>query len=223
MKLPTYPGSRSESAENLHRELRRADEYYGHGDLAAARDCLDKARALAPAEPGILTALGSLDFQLGHYEKAGQSFLTAAAIRPDLAGVHTQLAAVWLRLRNRQAFDQAIRSALRMNPEDVNALRLLAKVHMEAGEYLEAARCYHRVLSLEYRDLDSLLLLGKCFYRLHELSMARLVYERALQLDPHSQAALDNLALVKRLERAQAGSDTLSEDEPDSEIIVLTA
>lgn len=212
--------SRQDFNTNLHHVLRLADRSYGKGDLSAARELLHRARHLAPAECSILSALGSLDYQLGRFDLAAEELAEAARLSPKLAGIHTQLAAAWLRLGKKPEFLGAIEEALRMNPADVNALRLLTKGHMAEGSWYEAARVCHRLLILDSRDREALLSLGKCFFRLEEFEMARLTYERVLELSPNDAMARQNLRHV----RAQGQDESSStDDNPNDDVVVLTA
>lgn len=218
MNIATPIDSGEAYATDLHQVLRLADKSYERGDLPAARALLHRARHLAPAECRILSALGSLDYQLGQFELAAQELSEAARLAPDFQGIHTQLAATWLRLGKMPEFFGAIEHSLRLNPSDVNALRLLAKGHMDEARWYEAARACHRLLYLDGRDREALMTLGKCFFALNELEMAQLTYERVLELCPDDLMAGQNLRLIRAKIKGQADP---ADDNPDGDIVVL--
>lgn len=181
---------------SLHRILAAADYHFQSGDLGSARDFMELASQIKPQSIPILSTLGSLEYQLGHFDAAARDFTRAKALNAHDASVLTQLAATWLKLGHLDAFETSIDDALAADPTFLDAFRLRAKHYLESKRYLEAARWYNRILRLEPFSQAIYLALGKCFYELGDFETARTVYNRVIELDGSCTAAFEALAII---------------------------
>jgi tetratricopeptide (TPR) repeat protein len=73
------------------------------GDLAAAREALERAAALAPDRPELLNNLGTVYFELDDLGRAEEAFRKALALRPDFPAAATNLDNVGQRRRDQTA------------------------------------------------------------------------------------------------------------------------
>lgn len=180
----------------LDTALSSADRHYKKGNLQPARDLLRLAVHLSPESPSLSATLGAIEYQLGEYPAALQSFARALKQAPQDARIHTQMAATWLRLGKAHAFEQQVNRALAIDNHLVEALKLRAQFHLQQGQYLAAAQWYHRVNAEMPDDLDTLLALAKCFFELHDYETARASLERAREVDPSHEMVTNGLATL---------------------------
>ena len=68
----------------------------------------------------------------------------------------------------------------------------------DQARYAEALDAYNRILQSGYESPELYLNMGNAAYRANRKGQAVYYYEKALQLDPHLDAARNNLALTRR-------------------------
>jgi serine/threonine-protein kinase len=130
----------------------RADGYFARGairestlqDWAGARVDLERARALSPGNPGILTQYASLVAALGRLPEAISALKQAAALDPLSADIPAVLCAVYLGSGQLQLAEAAARSALEIAPEHGRAARNLGFALLLQGRLVEAQAAFHR-------------------------------------------------------------------------------
>lgn len=187
--------------------LSSADRYYQQGNLRPARDLLRLAIHLSPESPSLLATLGAVEYQLGEYPAALQSFARALKYAPENARVHTQMAATWLRLGKTHAFESQVNKALALDVHLVDALKLRAQFHLQHGQYLAAAQWYHRINAEIPNDLDTLLALAKCFFELRDYETTRATLERAREVAPNHEMVTSGLEVLNQHDRPVPSAD----------------
>jgi serine/threonine-protein kinase len=130
----------------------RADGYFARGamrestlqDWAGARADLERARALSPGSPGILTQYASLVAALGRLPEAISVLQEAAALDPLSADIPAVLSTVYLGTGQLQLAEAAARSAMEIAPEHGRAARNLGFALLLQGRLVEAQAAFRR-------------------------------------------------------------------------------
>ncbi len=176
-------------AGRLHREL---------GHLAAARDRLDRALALAPQTPAALLELGMVELASGRPLRAAEHFQRYTTHHPDRAqgwyqlGVAREYAAVWPEAA------AAYRQALERGTEDPIHVRLrLAGVLARDGQTEAAAELCRAVLEERSDDVEAYLGLGMVAAATGDRPAAETAYRQALALNPDLALARQQLVALK--------------------------
>ena len=173
-----------------------ADEAFGRGDLATARDHLRRAVEANPRSVDLLLTLGNVEFQLNEFSAAYDAFNIAAGMQPDNVNALIRLAAASLRVQRREVFDAALVRALDLEPANLAALTLLGNTRYQQGRYIEAAKAYFLILHQTRNDVGILLALGNCFHLLKDRDNACLTFEEVLRIDPGNATAAENLKVA---------------------------
>jgi tetratricopeptide (TPR) repeat protein len=191
-------------AGRLHREL---------GDLAKARNRLDRALALAPRTPAALLELGMVELASGRPLRAADYFQQYNEGHPERAqgwyqlGVARETSGAW-----RDAAD-AYRQALERGTDDPAHVRLrLAGVLARDGQATEAAALYRSVLAEAPDDVEAWLGLGMVAAATGDRPGAEAAYREALARNPDLAFARQQLVSLK---------DVTDPDDPD--LAALTA
>ena len=196
------PKPTANSTALLDATLGYANAHYAREDWVAARDFLSLAVQLAPDQPQIRAALGSLQYQLEDYGAAGGSFIVATAQSPNNPDLQTQLAMTYLKQNRAEAAEAALGRALALRPNDPTARKLLADSKRDRGSYQEAGMIYGGLINQHPDQVGVLLSLAKCFFEMGEREGAEATLEQALTLDPGNEIARDNLLIVLRARRS---------------------
>ena len=197
------PKPTANSTALLDSTLGYANAHYAKEDWVAARDFLSIAVQLAPDQPQIRAALGSLQYLLQDDAAACCSFTTATSQNPQNPDYHTQLAMTHLRQNYLEAAEAALGRALKLLPNDPTALKLLADSKRDRGRYQEAGIIYGGLINQHPDQVGVLLSLAKCFFELGEREGAEATLEQILTLEPGNEIARDNLLVVLRGNRSR--------------------
>jgi GT2 family glycosyltransferase/Flp pilus assembly protein TadD/glycosyltransferase involved in cell wall biosynthesis len=212
------PSGNPESVIEMNRFLAQADAAFGTQNLAGARDALKAALAISPDSPEILSALGSLCFQLGDMAEARallQRLVKRVTVDP---GKWVQLALAHYQLGEIESFENALGRALELDPNHLDALRMLAHLNFNHGSIPDAARTYGKILKQTPDDLEIILALGVCFFKLRDYEAAQMMFERALELDPDNSLARENLQVVRAKTKASEAPDLKVVGDPSGEV-----
>ena len=191
------PAKYADKQPLLNSILDRANAHYARNDWVAARDSLSLAVELAPDQPQVRVALGSLQYQLHDYADACASFTTATTQSPDNPDFQTQLAMVHIALKQEDKAKAALQRAVNLNPSHSSARQLLGGLDFQAKRYADAALHYCAALGCQPKNVNLLLHIGKCLYEMDDLASARWCFENVIALEPaHAIAveAIQNLA-----------------------------
>jgi len=174
--------------------LAQADAAYARPDLPAAAAALEQSLGFAPDFLPAQVCLGNVQFQLGAFDEARQSFARAAELNPNDADIQVRLANAASRCRDHELLDRAVGRALELNALNPDALRLSITRQVELGRYAEGAEQCCALLPSNPDDLLLLLHLGKCLREIDDARSARWCYEHALEVDPACALARETLA-----------------------------
>jgi tetratricopeptide (TPR) repeat protein len=173
------------------------------GNLAEARQALEKADQLRPESPLALPALLRVHIAGGDESSARRLLRDAGRRFPSEQPLHAELARL---LAEAGWFDLALAEALRgaENTPSPSGLRLLAALELKAGAYRDAARDAAAIVSRE--DLpagtraDAADLAGRAHELLDERDRAVEFLTRAIRLDPSRESSY--LALARMHEQS---------------------
>lgn len=199
------PAARGPSGPALQL-LQLANAQFARGDLKTTRILLQAVVELAPPDPLLLGALGSVHFQLGEFRQARRRLLAAIELDGANALLHAKLGAACLALRDLPAFEAALERALVLDPNCADALQLLANASLQCGSPARAAQLYRRLVALKPDDASALLALAKCLFVLEDRAGARAMFERVLRIEPGNAVARENLAVLDARAGGPAGA-----------------
>ena len=183
------------------------DDYRSHTDLAAryltvgqlalARQHLDRALSLAPEHATAHFNLGSLLVAEGDTAGAIDAFREAIAIRPEYAAAHNNLGAL---LAATGSLGDAViyyRLAIQFGSRDASARYNLANALLATGEIDEAIGHFREALILTPDDPDVHTNLARALVATSDLAGGVDHYRRALDLNPRIPLALVGLAWLR--------------------------
>jgi tetratricopeptide (TPR) repeat protein/glycosyltransferase involved in cell wall biosynthesis len=186
------------------------------GNREAALETLDQAVEMAPRDPQIRSALGSLHFTQGNYEAAREQFRRLIEVKPRDVDAYTRLAMACLKVDRIEEMEAALGLALEIDPHHREALKFLAKTNLENNRVRDAGRAYAKLLERCPDDLETLLSLALCFYRGADFESARMVYNRVLESDPNNVTARENLYQLDQMTEASGPLPVVSDQVPQT-------
>ncbi len=207
------PHENSVKDSTLHDILEDAEFFSNSGNTASTAETLEHALSLAPKEAIIVSALGSVYFKLGKYEKARELFRKEIELNPRDADAYTRLAISALFSERVDEFESAIGIALEINPDHLEALRFLGKINLQSRRYLDAAKIFAKLIELNSEFTEFYLALGYAFYEGGEKETARTVFERVLEIDSDNACAINNLRYMTNPDEGLFLSHTIQNEE----------
>ncbi len=166
------------------------------GNLAVGVECLARAVAAQPDEPGNVIDL-SIALQMSGKLEAALAVLTSSVTaRPQQGQVWERFGEV-LELcgRHSDALDAYIQAS-RRHPDSFAAHNNAANLLNAAGRHAEAERHARRALEMRPRATEAANNLGNALQGQGQTLPATEAYRRALDCDPHNAQAAYNLGLV---------------------------
>jgi len=175
-----------------------AECYLASGDLAAAVQHYERAKALSPGNTGIQTRLAQVRLAAGDGTRAIAELETASAgsvhdYRADLA-----LIAAHLRQRDAGRALAAIQVLERKQPDHPLTHNLRGAALVLGGDAAGARASFERALALQPTYLPAVANLARLDLREHDPAAARQRYERVLKLEPNNAQAMLGLAALLR-------------------------
>jgi tetratricopeptide (TPR) repeat protein len=154
------------------------------------------------------TALGTLEYQLGHLEQARDAFLRASRLRPGDAQVWSWLGYIHHKLQQQPEAELAYRKALRITPDDVKLKQALAALKLQAGQDQPAVALLAELQPTQGGDAATLVVRGMAEQRLGRYVEAESAYRKAVALNPKNVDAWGALGVLLhklgRLEEAES-------------------
>lgn len=198
-----------------------------NGDLVAAAQGLEAARALAPASGDVLVALAEVQSELGDSARASQLLRSYVGEHPDDPHARVALATLLRAARDYDGALEQAREALVRDPRHARALAEVGRVY-RAREQLEVAELvFRKALELgESAELHNDL--GLLELSRGDTQAAFEAFRRAIALDPNFSDAHENQGSVLLHAGDYAGAATeyravLEHDADDVEARVALA
>ncbi|MDP7051782.1 MAG: tetratricopeptide repeat protein [Verrucomicrobiota bacterium] len=205
--------SRDDEQHELHNLLEDAEFFNSAGNTDSTAETLEQAVNLAPNDAIIVSALGSVYFKLGKYEKAREMFRKEIELNPRDADAYTRLSMAALFCERVDEFESSIGIAVEINPNHLEALRFLGKINLQTGRYLDAAKIFAKLIELNPKFPEFYLALGYSFHKGGEKETAKDVFERVLEFDPENECAINNLRYISNPEGETVLSHTIQNEE----------
>ncbi len=174
-----------------------AVRYLDVGQVALAREHLERAVALAPDFPDAHFNLGGVALAEGDTAGAVAAYRRAIALRSDYPEAHNNLGGL---LAVTGALDEALvhyRLAVRFDPGHSGAHYNLANVLLARGETAEAIRHYRAALEAAPDDPDVLNNLARALVGTGDAAEAADLYARAIAAGPTLAAPRLGLAWIR--------------------------
>lgn len=173
-------------------------------EAGPAAQALERALALAPDDPLVLTNLGAAQHLTGLTAAAEATLKRAMALRPGFAPAHFNLALV---LKERLAAGQAIaqlRETVRIDPAHAKAWLELGRLLSDREEWDEALTCLGRAGG----SADALEIAGSIEQRRGDFAAALAHYDAALKLkENRASVALARASCLQELGELEAALD----------------
>lgn len=135
------------------------------GQLAQARQDLDRAVAMNPGTPGALTMAGLARDKSGDEEGAKVLFQKALALNSDDFDASLNLGAVLYREKNLSAARTSIANALRIQPTSAMAQYAMALIRAAVGESAASIADLERIVRLNPNWVEPRIKLASLYFR----------------------------------------------------------
>src|SRR5471032_154968 len=151
------------------------------GNDRAALDDLERARELAPNDPGILNALG---LNLGKLERATEAlaaFDAAIAAKPDFVQAYYNKGCAHVSLGDLNAATHCFNQALELKPDYAEPLARLAQFASLRHDWAQVHDYADRALAIDPNQVQALLALTTSAVERKDLNQAEALLDRGLQ------------------------------------------
>lgn len=160
---------------------------------------MDRAMALRPVDPDILSNRGLALFGLQRVDEALESYDRALAIRPrDPKSLNNRGNALRALGRAEDAI-ASYDSALAMAPDFTDAFVNKANLLQDLNRFLEALACYDRALAIDPNHVAAHHWRGSALHNMSRFREALASYDLALSLNPDLTEARANRAFTRLL------------------------
>lgn len=166
------------------------------GKYAEAIEHYQKALALKPHQPEVLSNLGNVLKETGELEAAIAAYQEAIALNPAYAEAHNNLGIAY---KDQQQLESAVacyETAMRLKPNYAEAYHNLGIV-LRLQDKLDAAIAYfEQAIALKPTYAEAYTSLGSTLQQQGKLEAAIAQYQRLIELQPDSADSFNNLALA---------------------------
>jgi tetratricopeptide (TPR) repeat protein len=152
----------------------------GRGNDRAALHDLERARDLAPTDPGILNALGLSLARQERFQEALAAFDLATAAKPDFAQAYFNKAGAYESLNDFASAATNFSRALELKPDFVEPLARLAQLATRRHDWKQVEEFAARALAVEENLIMALDALATSALERKDHSEAEALLERAL-------------------------------------------
>jgi tetratricopeptide (TPR) repeat protein len=182
------------------------------GDPAGALALLERAYALAPADPFARLHLGLGLHALGRNAEAAALFRGCQPLLPADPAPPLNLAAALLALGQHREAVKSAKQARRRAPKMAQTHYMLGLAQLACGELDEAETSFREALRLAPDFADAWVNLGLVRYRRSDIEAAKTAMRRALAAAPGHRAAAANLGAFLRLTGETEAGEALLRD-----------
>ena len=146
-----------------------------------------------PNDAEVLNNYGALLRRMGRLPESIANLQTALRIKPEAARAHSNLGVALLESGRTEEGVQQLEEALHLDPNIAQARYNLSNALADAGRTDEAIVHLEALLKISQPTAELLSNLGVLYARVSRLEDAVIQMRRALELDPHYDAAQENL------------------------------
>jgi len=118
------------------------------GDLAQAREELDRVLQLDPDHAGAFRALAEIELHQGHWEEAVPHLMKVIELQPDPWEPYSELGIAYIRSSRLEAGQAALEASLHRAPDNAFTRLNLAVVHHFQGDYPAAIAELQRAIAI---------------------------------------------------------------------------
>lgn len=171
-----------------------AQDHAGNGRFEQARDCLLRARELAPRVPAIRHYIGLVEEMAGRPDRAETAFRELVDSCPEFAPGHEALARIQIAQGRPNEAEAVCLAGLRQFPQFAPLHAVYGNLLQSLARFAEAEAAYLEALRLAPPDVGVLNNLGLTRKQAGDLNGALEVLREARRLAPQFQPALLNLS-----------------------------
>jgi tetratricopeptide (TPR) repeat protein len=161
-----------------------ATKLYRRGQLAEARQIVDRAVKVYPESPDFWILLGRIQMREQQWGDARQSWQKAVQRAPEAVEAHMQLGVTQLRLGEAPTAIDCFRRAIHLKPNLGEGYHNLGLALATLDRHGEAAEAFREAIRLRPNFVDSYLGLADMLHRTGQPDGARQTIEQAQQLAP---------------------------------------
>jgi len=183
---------------SIQQAIESAVREHRAGNLLAAEAIYRQILAAQPDRADVLYLLGTLSFQMGHWNAAIDLLRRAISIRPDIAEYHANLGEVLRASGRHKEAIIVLRQATALNPEFADAHFNLGIALQEEGQLPEAIAAYRQALALRPQFPQAWLNLGEALRVTGQLNEAIAMYRQLLAVAPNMPEVWNNLGNALR-------------------------
>jgi tetratricopeptide (TPR) repeat protein len=166
------------------------------GKMTEARNAYEKAQELEPQNPAPVEQLVELDILSKDFNSAFQRVQRQWKGNPEPAVADFLEAKIYFAQGEWDRAEAALLKALQLDPNDSKTYNLLIYTYIAANKLPDASNRVNSLLSKQPDDVRLLMLSGLIYEKMNQFTNARDAYEKLLSLQPHFEAALNNLACL---------------------------
>ena len=161
-------------------------------------------------DPRIFNNLGSIYFQIKHFDKAISLFDESIKRFPNSLEAYTNLANVFV-IKGKSDFARRIlNKAIELNPKYLRSYSILARILVEEGNLENAEFILRKSLEINPKDINALVNLACVLKDSGNSKQAERFLKDALEINPSYDFALTNLgAVLNELEKFDEGEQCL--------------
>jgi tetratricopeptide (TPR) repeat protein len=159
-------------------------------DFSQAEEHAKRSLAASSQDPGLLTTLGQVWYELGRHHQAIAAGKAAVALRPDSARPLLVIAMSMVMLGECEEAAKVYRKVLASHPRDSGTMGYLSGALAAMGKLEEGLGMALEAVRIEPESPAAHCFLGQRYMGLGKMEEATKSYDRALALDPSSRWAM---------------------------------
>ena len=161
-----------------------------------ARDALEKAHQLDPANNSVVYLLARANISLENWQRAYDLFRELSGRVPAFAPAYYAMGWLDVKLNRSEDARRQLEKALSLEPNLAGARYELAQLTLEDGEIDAAEKLLDRLLKQNPADAKTNMTIGDLNMRRGRLDEAQMFLEKAIRLDPNLAAAHYKLSIL---------------------------
>ena len=149
------------------------------GDLAGARQVLERAFAAGPASAATLVELARVAYRQRDFEGALGYLAHARTLEPSSAGIHFLFGVVCIELNLVSEAYESLKKAIALDPDNPSFNYVLGAVSLHRPDPGEALPYFERYMQLEPNDPRGVFALGVACFHTNDFDRAKVVLTQA--------------------------------------------